>query len=303
MAKRLTDNLSSKYYEAYNRLTSKHARKRIIAYVESFDDIYFWRTVLSGFENERIYFEVMLPSRTKLSRGKKSVLKNQLCDKMGEGMIACVDADSGNGETGAGIVARRVVTRLEERLGVFAPGAIYQLEGGKTEDDRLVELTEEHTHKADGLKPLDVAHFGVGFADGDAELIPATIGGLAIGELDILGIVDIYNVIFTDDHVGWVKVNHILVVIFGLTERVVFVDVLHIGQGLGGSGVVLFVVGIGGRVALGVVVVLVTIVDFDIVLVVVAAAVVAEIVATGVGPSLLVGGTSRAVKEGNALKV
>ena len=93
MAKRLTDNLSSKYYEAYNRLTSKHARKRIIAYVESFDDIYFWRTVLSGFENERIYFEVMLPSRTKLSRGKKSVLKNQLCDKMGEGMIACVDAD------------------------------------------------------------------------------------------------------------------------------------------------------------------------------------------------------------------
>ncbi|MDO5447585.1 MAG: DUF4435 domain-containing protein [Prevotellaceae bacterium] len=91
--KRLTDNLSSKYYEAYNRLTSKNARKRIIAYVESFDDIYFWRTVLSNYETDKIYFEVMLPSRTKLSRGKKSVLKNQLCDKMGEGMIACVDAD------------------------------------------------------------------------------------------------------------------------------------------------------------------------------------------------------------------
>lgn len=93
MARRLTDNLTSRYYEAYNHLTSKQARKRIIAYVESFDDIFFWRTVLSDFEDDNIYFEIMLPSRKKLVRGKKSVLKNQLCDKMGEGMIACVDAD------------------------------------------------------------------------------------------------------------------------------------------------------------------------------------------------------------------
>ena len=76
MARRLTDNLTSRYYEAYNHLTSKQARKRIIAYVESFDDIFFWRTVLSDFEDDNIYFEIMLPSRKKLVRGKKSVLKN-----------------------------------------------------------------------------------------------------------------------------------------------------------------------------------------------------------------------------------
>ena len=74
-------------------MRSKTARKRIIAYVESYDDIFFWRTVLSQFEDETRYFEVMLPSRTKLKRGKKSVLMNLLRSNVGDSMIACVDAD------------------------------------------------------------------------------------------------------------------------------------------------------------------------------------------------------------------
>ena len=52
MSNRLKDNLNSKYFEAANALTSKKARRRIVAYVESYDDIYFWRTVLSNFEND-----------------------------------------------------------------------------------------------------------------------------------------------------------------------------------------------------------------------------------------------------------
>jgi hypothetical protein len=62
--------------------------------VESYDDIYFWRTVLSEFENDKRYFEVMLPSKGKLSRGKKSVLMTLLkAEPLGKDMIACVDAD------------------------------------------------------------------------------------------------------------------------------------------------------------------------------------------------------------------
>ena len=61
MPYRLKDNLNSRYFEAANSLTSKKARRRIVAYVESYDDIYFWRTVLSEFENDKRYFEVMLP--------------------------------------------------------------------------------------------------------------------------------------------------------------------------------------------------------------------------------------------------
>jgi len=91
---RLKDNLNSKYLEAANALTSKKARHRIVAYVESYDDIYFWRTVLSDFEDDKRFFEVMLPSKVNLTRGKKSVLMNFLeGEPLGKDMIACVDAD------------------------------------------------------------------------------------------------------------------------------------------------------------------------------------------------------------------
>jgi hypothetical protein len=94
MPKRLKDNINSSYFEAANALTSKKARHRIVAYVESYDDIYFWRTVLSEFEDDKRYFEVMLPSKINLTRGKKSVLMNFLeGEPLGKDMIACVDAD------------------------------------------------------------------------------------------------------------------------------------------------------------------------------------------------------------------
>ena len=94
MPRKLKDNINSRYFEAANALTSKKARHRIVAYVESYDDVYFWRTVLSEFENEKRYFEVMLPSKFNLTRGKKSVLMNFLDGApLGRDMIACVDAD------------------------------------------------------------------------------------------------------------------------------------------------------------------------------------------------------------------
>ncbi len=74
-------------------MASKKKRRRIVAYVESYDDILFWRTVLNRFENEERYFEVMLPSKRRLRRGKKSVLMNFVGDRIGPDMIACVDAD------------------------------------------------------------------------------------------------------------------------------------------------------------------------------------------------------------------
>lgn len=94
MGNRLHDNLTSGYFEAANRLNSKQARRRIVAYVESYDDIFFWRTILSQLETDRIYFEIMLPSReNKLKRGKKAAMMSMLSDKVGGHMIACIDAD------------------------------------------------------------------------------------------------------------------------------------------------------------------------------------------------------------------
>lgn len=93
MGKRLSDNLSSLYIGAANRLKPKKARHRIVAYVESYDDISFWRSVFSDFEDETCYFEVMLPSNKSLSKGKKMVLMNQLGSRLGQNMVACVDSD------------------------------------------------------------------------------------------------------------------------------------------------------------------------------------------------------------------
>ena len=91
--RRLKDNISSDYVSAANRLNGRKARKRIVAYVEAYDDIFFWRTVLSEFENDKVYFEVMLPTRGNLTKGKKSALMSLLKAKVGDSMIACVDAD------------------------------------------------------------------------------------------------------------------------------------------------------------------------------------------------------------------
>ena len=55
MSKRLTDNIMSDYVRAANRMKSKKARRRIVAYVESYDDVYFWRMVLSEFEDNTRY--------------------------------------------------------------------------------------------------------------------------------------------------------------------------------------------------------------------------------------------------------
>ena len=110
MSNRLKDNINSRYFEAANALKSKQSRRRIVAYVESYDDIYFWRTVLGPFENDNRYFEVMLPSKMNLMRGKKSVLMNFLeGEPLGKDMIACVDADYDYLLNGATAQSRRVL--------------------------------------------------------------------------------------------------------------------------------------------------------------------------------------------------
>ena len=81
--------LSSDYIAAVNRLSGQKAAQRVVAYVESYDDVWFWRSVLDEFETPQRKFEIMLPSQNSLARGKKIALSHNL----GPNMIACVDAD------------------------------------------------------------------------------------------------------------------------------------------------------------------------------------------------------------------
>lgn len=93
MSKKLSDNLSSLYLGAANRLKPKKAKQKIVAYVESYDDVAFWRSLLDDFEDDNYYFEIMLPSKKTLCKGKKPALMNNLGSRLGQNMVACVDSD------------------------------------------------------------------------------------------------------------------------------------------------------------------------------------------------------------------
>ena len=109
MATSLKHNLTSAYLDAARKLSPKKARRRIVAYVESYDDVAFWRTLLAEFENEERYFQVMLPSATSLAKGKKMVLMNTLnTAELGRSLIACVDSDYDFLLQGATNISRKI---------------------------------------------------------------------------------------------------------------------------------------------------------------------------------------------------
>ena len=166
MSRRLKDNINSSYFEAANALKSKKARRRIVAYVESYDDIYFWRTVLSDFEDDKRYFEVMLPSKANLTRGKKSVLMNFLeGEPLGKDMIACVDADYDYLLQGMTQQSRRVLESpyvfhtyvyAIENYQCYAPSLHNVCVSVTLNDHRIFDFREYFTQLSEALFPLFV---------------------------------------------------------------------------------------------------------------------------------------------------
>ena len=93
MSQRLFDNITDNYLAAANRMKPQSSPRKVVAYVESYDDVFFWRALLGELETADRYFEVMLPSRSTLGKGKKVALMNALKKGLGENLIVCVDAD------------------------------------------------------------------------------------------------------------------------------------------------------------------------------------------------------------------
>ena len=173
MPTRLKDHLNSQYIEAANRLKSKQSRRRIVAYVESYDDIYFWRTVLSRFEDDTRYFEVMLPSHQKLERGKKSVLMNFIAEgaegetpaRVGPDMIACVDADYDYLLQGVTPQSRRVLESpyvfhtyayAIENLQCYAPSLHDVCVAVTLNDHRIFDFRDYMSQYSEAIFPLFV---------------------------------------------------------------------------------------------------------------------------------------------------
>lgn len=91
--KKFTEYLNSGFLAAANALRPKKAKTRIVAYVESYEDISFWRSVFDEYESDKFHFEVLLPARHSLTKGKKRAMMNMLGKGVGQNMIACVDSD------------------------------------------------------------------------------------------------------------------------------------------------------------------------------------------------------------------
>ncbi len=89
MAK-LTETFSSKYFDAANVL--KGAKYELVrVFVEGYNDISFWRGVLDPYENEKLRFEISVPVREDLAKGKKVVMS--FLPQAGKNLILCVDSD------------------------------------------------------------------------------------------------------------------------------------------------------------------------------------------------------------------
>lgn len=87
----LLDNVDAKFMAAISKLQPKSAPQRVLVYVESDDDIAFWRHILSPFEQNKCSFDIQLPIKNALEKGKIEVLK--FADRVGKNLILCVDSD------------------------------------------------------------------------------------------------------------------------------------------------------------------------------------------------------------------
>ena len=165
MSKRLNENITSRYFEAANGLGSKKARRKIIAYVESYDDVFFWRTILGNYEDDSRYFEVMLPTRmNRLERGKKAAIAN-IIDGVGQNMIACVDADYDYLIQGASPASRTLLTNRYifhtyayaiENLQCYAPSLHNVAVAVVLNDHSIFDFNEFMTRYSEIIYPLFV---------------------------------------------------------------------------------------------------------------------------------------------------
>ena len=155
-------------------------------------------------------------------------------DDVGDGLATAVlvDADGRDVEGGLVVdVVGLVFTRSLDALRIGAPLAFDEVEGGETQHDGTLKFGQEHTHEADGRVVVDAADDFVRLSDRDAELVPSDAAYLSVGQRDTARLEDVGNVVLAHDHLGWVKVDLVLVVAFRLAQGVVAVDVFGIGHG------------------------------------------------------------------------
>ena len=60
-------------------------------FVEGYSDVAFWRGIFNRYESERLRFEVSVPHRADMAKGKQVLLK--ILEEQGDTVILCMDSD------------------------------------------------------------------------------------------------------------------------------------------------------------------------------------------------------------------
>ena len=76
---------------AVKRLPINPDKRLIKVFVEGYEDVAFWRGIFDHFSNDLLCFEISVPNRRDMAKGKKVVLS--MLHKSGYDTILCVDSD------------------------------------------------------------------------------------------------------------------------------------------------------------------------------------------------------------------
>lgn len=66
-------------------------RQLVRVFVEGYEDVAFWRSIFDHFDNEYLRFEISVPNREDLPKGKKVLLS--MIPRSSEELLLCVDSD------------------------------------------------------------------------------------------------------------------------------------------------------------------------------------------------------------------
>ena len=114
---------------------------------------------------------------------------------------------------------------------VDTPFSTYQVKRTETQENRALELSQEHTHETDTGEVANATYTLVILVKGNAELIPFHRLTSTVTEGNTC-LTYIRNVVSAHLHVLWSDADPILVVPLVFIQGVVLVDILYIGEGL-----------------------------------------------------------------------
>ncbi|MBR4055091.1 MAG: DUF4435 domain-containing protein [Rikenellaceae bacterium] len=75
----------------YNRLPIDPSKRLVRVYVEGYEDVAFWRGIFDHFDNPYYVFEISVPNRPDMAKGKKVL--EALIPQSNEQLLLCVDGD------------------------------------------------------------------------------------------------------------------------------------------------------------------------------------------------------------------